>query len=362
MCNINLACGEKAVKNRKKDKRIKVRKAKRKKMSRKNLVITLIALAVILCSGTLGVARAMGYNVLTSNPFASEKEERFKIKASLDNSSDLKGRVNILVFGIDRNESRSKEATIFRPDTIMLASVDMDKKTVDLISLPRDSRVMIYNTGGYDKINSCFYYASMNMDTSKENEDAVFKAGIKSLKKTVSSVLNGVRIDYYVGIDMDALPKIADVMGGVTINVHQDLYARNGHDRSAIRIHKGTQVLNGKQLLYYSRYRMYEDGDIGRVAIQQKIMKAIFNEFKKKKSFAKIPQIYNLVSDMVLTDMKMAQIASMGYAFKDFDIDNIKTYTLPGGFGNMNNISYWIINESKIDSLTQKVFGIKPNN
>lgn len=345
-------------------KKVKVKKTgkkKAKKMSRKNLVIMVVAVAVILCSGTIGIARAMGYQVLASNPFASEKEERFNLKSGIDNSSDIKGRVNILVFGIDRNENRSKTATIFRPDTIMLASVDMDKKTVDLISLPRDSRVLIYNTGGYDKINSCFYYASLNMDTSKENEDAVFKAGIKCLKKTVSNVLNGVKIDYYVGIDMDALPKIADVMGGVTIDVHQDLYARNGHDRSTIRIKKGEQVLNGKQLLYYSRYRMYEDGDIGRVAIQQKIMKAIFNEFKKKKSFSKIPQIYNLVSDMVLTDLKMAQIASIGYAFKDFDIENINTYTLPGGFGNMNEISYWIINESKIDKLTQKVFGIDPN-
>lgn len=345
------------------NRKIKVRgtKRKRKKLSKRNLFITLVALAVILCSGGIGIARAMGYQILSSNPLAGEKEERFNMKAELDNTSDLKGRVNILVFGIDKNESRSKTATIFRPDTIMLASVDMEKKTVDLISLPRDSRVQIYNTGGYDKINSCFYYASLNMDTSKENEEEVFNAGIKCLKKTVSSVLNGVKIDYYVGIDMDALPKIADVMGGVTINVHQDLYARNGHDRSTIRIKKGTQVLNGKQLLYYSRYRMYEDGDIGRVAIQQKIMKAIFNEFKKKKSFSKVPQIYNLVSDMVLTDMKMAQIASIGYAFKDFDIENIKTYTLPGGFGNMNEISYWIINESKIDSLTQKVFGIDPN-
>ena len=345
-----------------KNKKVKVRdkglKA-RKKMSRKNLIITILAVIVIVCSGGLGIARAMGYNVMGSNPFASEKEERFNIKANMDNSSEISGTVNILVFGIDRNENRSKTANVFRPDTIMLASIDMDKKTVNLISLPRDSRVQIYNTGGLDKINSCFYYASLDMDTSKKNEEAVFQAGIKNLKKTVSNVLNGVRIDYYVGIDMDALPQIADVMGGVTIDVHQDLYARNGHDRSRIVIHKGEQVLNGKQLLYYSRYRMYEDGDIGRVAIQQKIMKAIFNEFKKQKSFSKIPQIYNLVSDMVLTDMKMSQIASIGYAFKDFDVENIKTYTLPGGFGDMNGISYWIINEAKIDQLTQKVFGIQ---
>ena len=68
------------------------------------------------------------------------------------------------------------------------------------------------------------------------------------------------------------------------------------------------------------RYRAYVDGDIGRVQIQQKIMKAIFSEFKKQGSFSQIPQIYNLVQDMVETDLKFAQIASLGLSFKDFNI------------------------------------------
>ena len=202
----------------------------------------------------------------------------------------------------------------------MLASINTNKKTIKLVSVPRDSRVNIYNTSGRDKVNSCFYYASLGLSESeKQDQTKMFNTGVTYLENTVSDVLGGVQIDYYLGIDMDALPKIADVMGGVTIDVHQNLYAKNGHDYSSIKIKEGKQKLNGEQLLYYSRYRAYPDGDIGRVAIQQKIMKAIFNEF---------------------------------------NIDDLQTFTLPGNFGNLGGVSYWIVNQPERVTFIKDLFNI----
>lgn len=330
-----------------------------KKTRRKKICIILVALLVIFSSSGLGLAKSLGYNVLNNNPFQSPKYTRLSDKTKLNNSATLEDTINILIFGIDKNEERSQTATIFRPDTIMLASINSKEKTIKLISIPRDSRVDIYNTGGRDKVNSCFYYASLGLnETDAANQDKLFDTGVTYLKNTVSDILGGVQIDYYLGIDMDALPKIADVMGGVTIDVHQDLYAHNGHDTSQVVIKKGTQVLNGDQLLYYSRYRAYVDGDIGRVQIQQKIMKAIFTEFKNKGTFSQIPQIYNLVQSMVETDLQFAQIASLGLSFKDFNIDDLQTYTLPGDFGNLGGVSYWIVNQSERVTFIKELFNI----
>ncbi len=330
-----------------------------KSQKRKRISIILLAILIIFSSSGLGFAKALGYDVLNENPFQSEKYSRLNDKTKLNNSASLEDTMNILVFGIDKNEKRSETATIFRPDTIMLASINTKDKTIKLISIPRDSRVDIYNTGGRDKVNSCFYYASLGLSEADRNDpDKLFNEGVKYLKNTVSDILGGVQIDYYLGIDMDALPQIADVMGGVTIDVHQDLYAGNGHDTSSIKIKKGTQVLNGDQLLYYSRYRAYVDGDIGRVQIQQKIMKAIFTEFKNKGTFSQIPQIYNLVQDMVETDLKFAQIASLGLSFKDFNIDDLQSYTLPGDFGNLSGVSYWIVNQPERVTFIKELFNI----
>lgn len=330
-----------------------------KKQKRKKLAIILIVILIMSTSSGLGAAHSLGYEIIPSNPFVSDKYTRLSDKTKLNNSATLADTVNILVFGIDKNEKRSETETIFRPDTIMLASINTKEKTIKLISVPRDSRVDIYNTNGRDKVNSCFYYASLDLTPEQAaDSDVVFDTGVTYLKNTVSDVLGGIQIDYYLGIDMDALPQIADVMGGVTIDVHQDLYEKNGHDTSGIRIKKGTQVLDGDQLLYYSRYRAYVDGDIGRVQIQQKILKAIFTEFKKNGTFAQVPQIYNLVQDMVETDLKFAQIASLGLSFKDFNVDDIQTYTLPGDFGNLSGISYWIVNQPERVTFIKELFNL----
>lgn len=330
-----------------------------KKQRRKKVFVILLALLIIFSSSGLGFAKALGYDVLSNDPFQSEKYVRLSDKTNLNNSATLEDTMNILVFGIDKNEKRSETATIFRPDTIMLASINTKDKTIKLISIPRDSRVDIYNRGGRDKVNSCFYYASLGLsEADMNNQEKLFDTGVTYLKNTVSDVLGGIKIDYYLGIDMDALPQIADVMGGVTIDVHQDLYAKNGHDTSEVKIKKGTQVLNGDQLLYYSRYRAYVDGDIGRVQIQQKIMKAIFTEFKNKGTFSQIPQIYNLVQDMVETDLQFAQIASLGLSFKDFNIDDLQTYTLPGNFGNLGGVSYWIVDQPERVTFIKELFNI----
>lgn len=350
----------KAIKPKKTLKRTKKKTKGLSNQGKKNIIVVILALAIILTSSGLGFAKTLGYDILNENPMQSAKYTRFSDKTKLNNSEKLADTMNILIFGIDKNESRSKKETIFRPDTIMLASINTNKKTIKLVSVPRDSRVNIYNTSGRDKVNSCFYYASLGLSESeKQDQTKMFSTGVTYLENTVSDVLGGVQIDYYLGIDMDALPKIADVMGGVTIDVHQNLYAKNGHDYSSIKIKEGKQKLNGEQLLYYSRYRAYPDGDIGRVAIQQKIMKAIFNEFKKQKSFSKIPQIYNLVQDMVETDLKFAQIASLGFSFKDFNIDDLQTFTLPGNFGNLGGVSYWIVNQPERVTFIKDLFNIE---
>jgi anionic cell wall polymer biosynthesis LytR-Cps2A-Psr (LCP) family protein len=56
------------------------------------------------------------------------------------------GRVNIVLLGLDRDEIRSKKSKAFRPDTIMIASINFKSKEVSLVSIPRDSYVKIAGT------------------------------------------------------------------------------------------------------------------------------------------------------------------------------------------------------------------------
>lgn len=264
-------------------------------------------------------------------------------------------KINILLFGLDKDYIREKvqNYSVYRSDTIMLATLDFEKNTLDIVSLPRDTYVPIYNRYGKDKINSCFMYAS----NDAEDKEDVIPLGIEYLSNTVSNVLGDIPVDYYVGItDMEVVSKIIDEIGGIEIDVLHTLYADKGKDYSKVVVEKGLQKLNGEELLYYARYRAYPLGDIDRVASQQHIMKSLLQNMKKANTLIKIPQIYNLVKDNLTTNLTMKQITALSlFAVK---LEAMETYTLPGNFGDVAGISYWIMDQEKMAELAQKIYGI----
>ncbi|MPW27192.1 DUF5011 domain-containing protein [Alkalibaculum sp. M08DMB] len=307
----------------------------------------------------LSTATVLGYNFYNeiNNP-----EDLFEPKVEEPITYDVndqfdKSKVNILVFGLDKNEYRDTVANygVYRPDTIMLATLDFKENTIDLVSLPRDTYVPIYNRSGKDKINSTFMYASYDV---QESEDTIDK-GIEYLIGTVSNVLGDIPINYYVGItDMDVVTKIIDEIGGINIDVQHTLYAKNGKDRTKVRVEEGMQKLNGKDLQYYARYRMYPLGDIDRVASQQHIIKALLENLKSTNSLIKLPQIYNLVSENLTTNLSFQQISALSLFGTKVNKESLETYTLPGDFGELAGISYWIIQQNKRVEFLKEIYGI----
>ncbi len=70
--------------------------------------------------------------------------------------------INIMLVGFDKDEVRSKEGNIFRTDTNIVLTINLEKKTIDIISIPRDSYVSIANTKGMDKFNSAYGHGYLN--------------------------------------------------------------------------------------------------------------------------------------------------------------------------------------------------------
>jgi len=66
-------------------------------------------------------------------------------------------RVNILILGLDDGDFDNPDSPR-RSDTLIVASIDPETKTVNLLSIPRDSRVIIPGHQGYDKIAHAFFY------------------------------------------------------------------------------------------------------------------------------------------------------------------------------------------------------------
>lgn len=278
---------------------------------------------------------------------AKEDEDQVDISEEFDRNV-----LNILLVGFDKDEGRSETENIFRTDTNILASINLEEKTVDMISIPRDSYVAIAHMDGKrDKFNSSFVHGYLygGGTTAKEKTEK----GYEYLLDTTKDLLGGIPINYYVAVDMDVVQEIVDAIGGVEIEIPQDVISRS----KKVAIEKGTHVLNGKDLMYYARNRQLRDGDIDRVKNQQRIVMAIFKTLKESNKFSALPKIYKSMMDNIETNMNLNQMTALALFGMDLDMKDLETHMLKGEFGHFNNLAYWIINQEARVELIEDIFG-----
>ena len=259
-------------------------------------------------------------------------------------TSFMQNRVNILVLGLDESTERADWGA-FRTDTMILLTINFDTKDVDMVSIPRDSYVKIANASGqptdkFGKINSAFPAGG-----------GVQKNGYGYAMGTVSYLLGGIPIQYYVGFNMNVVKEVVDAMGGVEYDVDIDV---NMNGRKLI---PGMQHLNGQGVLDYCRQRK-GSSDIARVDRQQRMLTAIFRQLKNSGQIWHIPDIYKAVEQNIQTNLSFSQISALALIAGRMELDQLGRHTLDGEFLNLNNISYWGLRSSKVKSLVSDVFGV----
>ena len=253
----------------------------------------------------------------------------------------MKNRVNILVMGIDRDESREDWGT-FRTDTMLLVSINFETSEAYVISLPRDSYVWIYNEDYRAKLNSAFATGGgLNGD------------GFEYAMNTVSMLLGGVPVNNYVCFDMEVVMDVVDAMDGIDfdVDVSFDLDGRS--------LGEGFQHLDGQQVLDYCRVRENITGgsDIARTARQRKMIMAIFSYMKENGQLQDIPAIYSAVASNIFTDLTFEQITSLAAFSLKLDSEDLHDYLLPGKYLDMEGASFWGIDQSKKQDMVYEIFG-----
>ncbi len=268
-------------------------------------------------------------------------------KAMLLSAADLefmKNRVNILVLGLDESAERADWGA-FRTDTMILVTIDFETNDVAMISIPRDSYVKIANdegrpTGEFGKVNSAF-----------STGGGAKKKGFAYSMGTVSYILGGIPVQYYVGFNMNVVKEMVNAMGGLTYDVDTEV-KMNGRE-----LQPGVQHLDGQAVLDYCRQRK-GSSDIERVERQQRMLKAIFHELKSTGQIIHIPEIYTAVQQNIDTNLSMKQISSLALLALNMDMDQLTSRTLDGKFLNMRSTSYWGLYTNRISTMIQEVFGI----
>lgn len=230
-----------------------------------------------------------------------------------------KGQYLILLVGVDKNGDDESNKDFTRTDTIMLISADTKTGNMELLSIPRDSRIKIRDK--FDKVNHAHAFG-----------------GIELTMQTLRQFL-GLDIDYYVQIDYQALMNIVDALGGVDYNVPEGIVI----DKGSVQIKPGPNHLNGNEVLWYLRTRsIYNSGDIGRVNTQQAFVKAMVDEIvNKSKNINLMTFITNYIK-YVKTNLPMNAMFDLAGHINKFSSDKMTTHTVPGMATMIDGVSYWI--------------------
>ncbi len=267
-------------------------------------------------------------------------------KLSKNNNSKLKPefnlpfgprRQNILLLGVDSNGADSDLWVGTRTDTMILINIDPRTKTVNAISIPRDSKVYLPNGMGTQKINAAHAIGGIDM-TLRTVEDSL-----------------GVKIDKYIILHDEGVREIVKALGGVDIYVEKNMKYDDYAGKLHIHFTKGKHHLTEKDAVEYLRFRHDAMGDIGRTKRQQWFLRGLLADLKKPETIVKIPQLVSITHKYVKTNMSPYEMTQYAALAKGFDMDNIEIAMLPGAPNKTGYISYWILDPEKTQEVVDRL-------
>ena len=238
----------------------------------------------------------------------------------------------VLLLGTDGRPGETE----YRADSIILARVDSIHKRVTMLSIPRDTRVLW--KGSYMKINAVHYYDGANGMVQAVNE------------------LCGVHIAHYAEVNFDGLAGITDALGGVTVNVEQ--YMRDTENFSdVVELYPGVQKLNGAQALFFTRVRYaFADSDYTRMRHQRTFIKAMIAQILNTGDPVAIANIVNSTARMVITDLSVSDIISLGTQMIGMNTDkDIYTAYVPSEGTEIDGQSYVIADKDALAKMMKVI-------
>lgn len=284
----------------------------RKKILILSGVLTFIAALIVFgfASANMKGGSIFSGNYQNSNSITDQNSQQSLEDVLKNNNEQLLKLVDTrktVIFALYGTDERSDETG--RSDIIMVIMYDPTQQKMVMASLPRDLRVNIPGYG-LDKINHAYAYG-----------------GRELIDQTIEDLL-GIKLDFSVKLNFDTFSNIIDDVGGVKIVAQKAFY----YDGNSLVISPGEQVLNGKNALFYVRFRSDSDGDYGRIGRQQEVVKSLMEILSTMSLEKKIKLMERYYKNGVETDANLSKIEeylnmSGGDTNLSYENYRLKTYS-----------------------------------
>ena len=331
-----------------KGRRMSRRRAEQKKRQKRSIL--LVAALILILLGTYAAAK-----VWVKMDSWQNKAEKSDFVVSASEQEKIKDVINVAVFGTDEDG--------FRADVNMVVSFNTNTKELHMISVPRDTRVVLTDdmidylekedeyvpnrngVYGQCKLTEVHAYAG------KGNRCAFSVAMLEELLD--------VEIDYYVKFDLTAFKKVVDAVGGVDFYVPMNMYwDMTDTGGPLINLREGMQHLDGDKAEQLVRFRDgYAQKDLKRIEVQQEFITALIEKVCSSQTLmSKLDDLVEVVLDCTESDVTVTEALKYVKYVKDLDPAKITSDTVPGEGG-----SYFDMDEEGTKELIDwRIHGIEP--
>ncbi|MFZ9270857.1 MAG: LCP family protein [Prochlorococcaceae cyanobacterium] len=204
--------------------------------------------------------------------------------------------------------------------TDVMFTVQIKDGQTRLTRIPRDTFV---ESGQYGVLKANALYAFGGMD---------------AIRKDLPSLVGGP-VDRYFKVNLRAVRRVADALGGVEVDVPKRMYYVDNSQGLYIDLYPGKQTLKGEELEGFLRFRHDELGDLGRMERQKQVLSQIFKRFAQPTSLAQLPQLLKIAGDDIKTDLSPLELGQLLTAMTG---TKLNTSQLPGRLFWHQDLSYWM--------------------
>ena len=239
--------------------------------------------------------------------------------------------MNILCLGIDSRDGIAKEKTpgkAGQADCVILAVLDDEAKTIQLINISRDSMVPVH------------VYATDGSFVEDRTEQLALQYAYGNgrdwscqlMEQAVSELFYGLPIHGYCALSMNSIADLNDAVGGVTVTVPEELAVMQPKLFTAGE----TVTLKGELAYHFVHDRAYKSADAAsnnkRIARQKAYAVAFVNQLKQgmKEDMTLPVKLYQTAEKQMVTSISLDQAVYLCTEYMNCSFDTENIYTIDG--------------------------------
>lgn len=297
----------------------------------RHLAVKLIGVAVVVAAlAAPGLALGWANGTVSGIAHGTPEQETVVKNTMAELRPALPGRpMNILLIGSDKSKI---PGDLGRSDTQILVRLDPETKSISMLSVPRDLRVLIPDHG-YDKMNTAYSY------------------GGPALAVKTFSELTGLPINHFVEINFAGFWHVVNILGGVYIPIDHRYYVPESADYKSIDILPGYQLIRGHDALDFVRYRHDQQGDFTRMERQQLFLKEMQRQSNRwSGDWTKVIRLITAITKETTSDIdSLKRLQPLVELI--FQVNTSKVYTvhLEGSTPMIGGVSYVVPTQAEID-------------